>query len=281
MKKRLFGLFMPILLVLVCLLGCGKEVKSIGLEDGEYLVEFTTDSTMFHLNDTCNGDAVLTVKDGQGTVHIILASKNFINVYPGLKKDAEKDGAILIDPVVESVTYPDGMTEEVNTYDVPVNVLDEEFDLAVIGKKGVWYDHKVMISNPRVKTEEEITADIAENKSSESDNVENDTLGVITEIYISLEGGTGKAKIESPASVVTTDEGYTVTLKWSSPHYDYMIVDGEKYLPVNEEGNSVFEIPFKSISTSQTVIADTVAMSEPHEIEYTLVFSTKEPVVAE
>lgn len=55
-----------------------------------------------------------------------------------------------------------------------------------------------------------------------------------------------------------------------------MIVDGEKYLPINEDGNSVFEIPFKDLSAPVTVIADTVAMSEPHEIEYTLTFDMSE-----
>ena len=34
-----------------------------------------------------------------------------------------------------------------NGFDVPVPVIDEEFDLALIGKKGVWYDHKVSVSN--------------------------------------------------------------------------------------------------------------------------------------
>ena len=70
--------------------------------------------------------------------------------------------------------------------------------------------------------------------------------------------------------------GYVAVITWSSPHYDYMIVDDEKYLPINEDGNSVFEIPFKDLSAPVTVIADTVAMSEPHEIEYTLTFDMSE-----
>ena len=55
-----------------------------------------------------------------------------------------------------------------------------------------------------------------------------------------------------------------------------MLVDGEKYLPVNTEGNSVFEIPFSDLSSPVNVIADTVAMSKPHEIEYTLTFDMSE-----
>lgn len=51
-----------------------------------------------------------------------------------------------------------------------------------------------------------------------------------------------------------------------------MIVDGEKLLPVNTEGNSEFEIKVSKIPCSIDVIADTVAMSKPHEIEYNLTF---------
>lgn len=66
------------------------------------------------------------------------------------------------------------------------------------------------------------------------------------------------------------------TLEWSSPNYDYMVVDGEKYLPVNTEGNSVFQIPVEAFDQDIAVIADTVAMSTPHEIEYTLNFHAGE-----
>ena len=61
-------------------------------------------------------------------------------------------------------------------------------------------------------------------------------------------------------------------MQWNSPNYDYMLVDGDKYLPVNTTGDSVFEIPVKSFDEPITVIGDTVAMSKPHEVEYTLTF---------
>ena len=62
----------------------------------------------------------------------------------------------------------------------------------------------------------------------------------------------------------------TAALEWSSPNYDYMLVDGEKYLPVNTEGNSVFEVPVTAFDEAVTMIGDTVAMSTPHEVEYTV-----------
>ena len=79
--------------------------------------------------------------------------------------------------------------------------------------------------------------------------------------------------MESPAALTVADGKMTATIVWSSPNYDYMIVDGEKYLPTNTEGNSTFEIPVAALGAPLTVTADTVAMSKPHEIEYTLTFT--------
>ena len=93
------------------------------------------------------------------------------------------------------------------------------------------------------------------------------------EFDVTLTGGTGRATVESPAKVEIKDKEATATIIWSSPNYDYMIVDGEKYMPTNTEGNSTFEIPVSALGTPLAVTADTVAMSTPHEIEYTLTFA--------
>lgn len=122
------------------------------LEDGEYLAEFDTDSGMFHANEACDGKGTLTVKDGVMTIHVSMASKNIVNLFPGLAEDAQKEGAEILEPTLDNVTYSDGFKEEVYGFDIPVPALDEEFDLALIGKKGTWYDHKVSVSNP-VKAE--------------------------------------------------------------------------------------------------------------------------------
>ena len=84
-------------------------------------------------------------------------------------------------------------------------------------------------------------------------------------IQVDLEGGSG---------ILTVKDGQAYAqIQWSSSNYDYMIVDGEKYLPTNEEGmNSVFEIPVLSMDEGMPVIADTTAMGAPHEIDYTLTF---------
>ena len=111
------------------------------LADGVYTADFDTDSSMFHANEACNGKGTLTVQDGEMTIHVSLVSKTILNLFPGLAEDAQKDGAVLLQPTTDTVTYSDGLSEEVYGFDIPVPALDTEFDLALIGKKGVWYDH--------------------------------------------------------------------------------------------------------------------------------------------
>lgn len=145
MKKKVIVLLWAVILCCTLAAGCGKKNT---LADGTYTADFNTDSSMFHVNEAYDGKGILTVEKGQMTIHVSMPSKNIVNLYLGSAEDAQKDGAELIQPVTDTVTYSDGTTEEVNGFDVPVPVIDEEFDLALIGKKGVWYDHKVSVSNP-------------------------------------------------------------------------------------------------------------------------------------
>ena len=232
------------------------------LPDGVYTAESSTDSSMFHVSEACDGKGTLTVKDGVMTIHISLGSKKILNLYPGLAEDAAKDGAVLLEPTTDTVTYSDGMTEEVYGFDVPVPVIGEEFDLALIGTKGKWYDHKVKVSDPVA----EGAADTFDLSAVED--------GSYT-IELTMEGGSGRASIQSPAQLAIADGAATATLEWSSPNYDYMLVNGEKYLPVNTEGNSVFEVPVEALDAPLTMIGDTVAMSTPHEVEYTVTFHSE------
>ena len=125
-----------------------KTAATGALANGEYDAEFKTDSSMFHVNEANKGLGVLTVKDGQMFIHVSLVSKSILNLFVGTAEDAQKDGAVLLQPTTDTVTYDDGTTEEVYGFDIPVSVIGEEFDLAIIGKAGKWYDHKVMVLNP-------------------------------------------------------------------------------------------------------------------------------------
>ncbi len=258
MKKQIKTLAI-LAMAALSLTACGTAKKSeapkteqtrakLSLEDGIYQATFTTDSRMFHVNEVCKDKAVLTVNKGEGTLHLVMPSKNIVNLFCGVASDAKKKGADLIKPTEEEVTYEDGLKETVYAFDVPLPVMDQEFDLALIGTKGKWYDHKVKVSDA---------------------TTDGTYLANLT-----LEGGSGRASITSPAKVVVKDKTYVTRIQWSSPYYDYMIVDGKTYKPVNKTGNSVFEIPFVDITKPVKVVADTVAMSKPHEIEYTITFQS-------
>lgn len=127
------------------------SVDATELADGTYSAKFNTDSSMFAVNEANDGRGVLTVKDGKMTIHISLASQKIVNLFVGTAEDAAKEGAELLQPTIDTVTYADGTTEEVNGYDVPVEALDKEFDLAIIGTKQKWYDHKVSVSDPQAE----------------------------------------------------------------------------------------------------------------------------------
>lgn len=224
------------------------------LPDGVYTAKFDTDSSMFHVNEANEGKGVLTVKDGEMTLHVTLAGKGILNLFVGTAEDAQKDGAELLQPSEDEVTFPDGLTETAFGYDIPVPYLDEEFDCALIGSKGKWYDHKVSVSEA-VPMVPELT--------------ENGTMEV------TLTGGTGKVTIESPAQMMLDENGSNwVTLVWSSKKLEYMLVNGVQYNPINEPGECcTFQIPVV-LDEDMAVSALTVAMSEPHLVDYTLHFDS-------
>ncbi len=277
--KRVFSCVVAASLALSLLVGCGASstassaasgadsseaassvassaVETAALPDGVYTADFDTDSSMFHANEACNGKGTLTVENGQMTFHVSLASTHIVNLYLGKASDAADHEADWLQPTTDTVTYSDGTSEEVYGFDIPVSAVDADFDLAILGTKGKWYDHVVSVRNAVQQADTAAPAD-----------------GTYT-CEVTLEGGSGRATVESPAALTVADGKMTAIIVWSSPNYDYMLVDGEKYLPTNTEGNSTFEIPVAALDTALDVTADTVAMSTPHEIEYTLTFDS-------
>ena len=190
-KKLLIAVLAVMMIAAFCFTGCGgsgeseeaaaPEVNEYGLADNTYVATFTTDNGMFHVNEANNNKGILTVENGEMTIHVSLAGKGILNLYPGLAEDAQKEGAVLLEPTTES--------EEVYGFDVAVPYLDKEFDLALVGTKGTWYDHKVMVSDP--VEGDDIHAGTEMNLENGEYNVE-----------LTLEGGSGKATVESPAKLV-------------------------------------------------------------------------------
>ena len=224
------------------------EAPARVLPDGVYTVDFETDSSMFRANEACNGKGTLTVTGGVQTLHVSLQSKKIVNLYPGTAEDAQNPGAVWLEPSVDTVTYSYGLSDEVFGFDVPVASVGQDFALAIIGTKGVWYDHTVSVRNP-VPQAGEYTCDVA------------------------LSGGSGRAGVTTPTKLVSDGETLTATIQWSSPYYEYMIVDGTRYEPIQTEGNSTFEIPV-TLDAELAVSASTVAMSQPHLVDYTLTFDS-------
>ena len=186
MKKKTLALLLATALCVSMFAGCGKaqneaassevsteaadaassqasdaEAADGELADGVYTASFNTDSSMFHVNEANDGKGTLTVKDGKMTIHVSLASNGILNLFCGTAEDAQKEGAELLQPTNDTVTYEDGTTEEVNGFDIPVPAIDEEFDVALIGKKEKWYDHKVSVSDvkPEASDEDQAAAD--------------------------------------------------------------------------------------------------------------------------
>lgn len=266
-------LYVVLAAAMLIMAGCGGTEKAAdpGIADGTYVATFKSDSTMFHVSEANQDRGILTVEDGKMTIHVSLQSKKIVNLYPGPAEDAQKEGAELLEPTTDKVVYSDGYEDEVYGFDIPVPALDEEFDVALIGTHGNWYDHKVIVSDPVEGDDIQavINGDAAEGSAAVPDIADGEHT-----IEVTLEGGTGKASVDSPAVIRKSGDEIIAVITWSSPYYDYMIVDGQKYEPVNTEGNSVFEIPVASLDSPLEVIADTTAMSEPHEIEYTLLFDS-------
>lgn len=278
--KRVFSCLAAASLALSLLAGCGASSPAVSassaassqaasaavtaaLPDGVYTAEFQTDSNMFHANEACDGKGVLTVQNGQMSIYVTLAGKGIVNLFPGTAEDAQKPGAEWLQPTLETVHYSDGTTDEANAFLIPVPYLDEEFDVALVGKKGTWYDHKVSVSDPE--------------PMDECAQAEPPMDGEYT-INVALEGGSGRASVQSPAELTVQNGQMTVKIVWSSKNYDLMVVDGTEYTPTYENDLSVFEIPLSDFNTSIAVQAETTAMSQPHMIDYTLTFTGLEAV---
>ena len=234
------------------------------LADGVYQASFSTDSSMFHANEACDGKGVLTVQNGQMSIYVTLAGKGIVNLFPGTAEDARKPGAEWLQPTLETVHYSDGTTDEAKAFLIPVPYLDEEFDVALVGKKGTWYDHKVSVSDPQPLADDTAESEVPADGSYTVEAV--------------LQGGSGKASVQSPARLTVENGAMTATVIWSSKNYDRMIVNGQEYTPTYENGLSCFTIPVSALGTPLPVQAETTAMSQPHMIDYTLTFSNPEAV---
>lgn len=271
----------------------GRDVK-----DGSYEIEAESSSSMFRIVS-----AELTVKDGEMSAVITLSGKGYLSLFMGTGAEAAKAGE------EEYIGFEED-EEGMYTYMVPVEALDKALDCAAYSKrKEQWYDRVILfkasslpedallvelpdyelIKNALNAYEKETNTQFesvqTEASLPQEEAADTSTAGIPFEpaaidredgeyaIEVSLTGGSGKASVNSPAYLIIKEGKAYARIQWSSSNYDYMIVGGEKYLNENEEdGYSLFTIPIAVMDEEMPVIADTTAMGEPHEVEYSLIF---------
>jgi len=214
------------------------------LSDGTYSADFTTDNDMLHVSEAKNGKGILTVKGGKMTIHVSLSSEKILNLYAGMAADAQKPGAAVLQPTKDTVRYSDGTTEEVFGFDIPVPAIDQEFNVALVGTKGKWYDHKVKVSNP-----------VPEDASSGSDKAAADkAAALIDAIYVQTR--TEKtdmqcAEAKKAWDALTDAQKALVTGENASPEYFGRDTgDASMDDPLNEDGIGENELMVVSFGTS-------------------------------
>lgn len=229
----------------------GSEVK-----DGIYSIKVDSSSSMFRI-ELCE----LTVKEGAMSAVMSMSGTGYAEVYLGTGAEAVKA------PEEDYIPYTE-LADGTYTFEVPVEALDMGIDLSAFSKrKEKWYDRILVFRADSLPADAFTDGKITTVESLKL------TDGNYTAV-VTLEGGSGRAAVESPAAVRVENGKAFATVVWGSSNYDYMKVDGVKYDLKNKEGNSAFEIPVGGFDWKIAVIADTIAMSEPHEIEYTLTFDS-------
>lgn len=226
------------------------------VKDGIYEVTVDSSSSMFHITE-CE----LTVENGDMSAVITMSGTGYLQLFMGTGVEAVEASAD------SYISYEENENGEY-TFTVPVEALDMGIDCAAFSKKKEkWYDRILVFRADSLPQ-----SAFAEGMIT---TVEDLALADGTyQIAVTLAGGSGKTTVDSPAKLVVADGTATATIVFSSPNYDYMLVNGERYEPVNTEGNSTFEIQVTGFDWKMPVTADTTAMSTPHEIEYTLYFDS-------
>lgn len=256
------------------------------IEDGTYDIQVDSTSPFFKITG-----AGLTVDGDSMTAGITIPSLSYQYVYMGTAEEAEKDEDHWI-----GCEEADGKS----IFTIPVEALDKEIDCAAFSKKKqIWYDRK-LVFDASTLPEEALKIELPDYELIEmalrSWNVEGggDASGEETDgkgtgqtpepvsvprsdgeysIEVNMTGGSGRASISSPTLLIVRDGKAYARLLWSSAYYDYMIIDGEYYYnQTTDGGNSTFEIPITVMDDALPIIADTTAMGDPVEIEYTLTF---------
>lgn len=231
-------------------------VEAASIKDGVYPVTVESSSSMFKIT-ACE----LTVENGEMTAVLHMSGSSYLWLYMGTGEQAAAASE------ADCIAF-DEQADGTHSFTVPVEALDKGIACAAYSKnKELWYDRTLLFRA------DSLPMDAFQDGYFTTASSLALADGSYT-VEVQLEGGSGKAKVESPAQLRVEGGTAYVTLVWGSSNYDYMKVDETQYLPINTEGNSTFEIPVSAFDFKMPVLADTTAMSTPHEIEYTLYFDS-------
>lgn len=233
-----------------------EAVYAESIKDGIYSITVDSSSSMFNIT-ACE----LKVESGKMTAVITMGGTGYAYIFMGTSDEAENAAED------EYIGYSEDDTGK-HSFTVPVEALNKEISCAAFSKKKEqWYDRLLVFRADSLPVDAYTSGTV---KTAADLGLED---GQYTADVI-LSGGSGRASVESPALITVTEGKVIAKIIWNSKNYDYMVVEGEKYLPLESEENSAFEIPVASFDFDLPVSADTTAMSTPHEIEYTLRFNS-------
>ena len=226
------------------------------LNDGVYEIEVASSSSMFSV-DECE----LTVKNGEMTAVMTMGGKGYLKVFMGTGEEAVQASE---DSYISFVEAEDGR----HTYEVPVEALDCGISCAAFSKnREKWYDRTLVFISSSLPLEAYKNPDMT---MIEDLNLDDGTYTV----DVVLEGGSGKTKLESPAELYVEGDLVMAEIVFGSSNYDYVIISGEKCELLNEEGNSAFLMPVAGFDYNLPIVADSIALGTPREIDYTIRFDS-------
>ena len=260
----------------------GRDVR-----DGEYEIRVDSSSQFFKIIA-----AKLLVRDGQMLAQITLSSMSYLYVYPGTGQEARS--------VPEDQWLGFVEDDHHTVFTLPIERLDAPVPCAAYSKNRLqWYDRDLVfyasslppealtfslpdqeLIQTAIKALNPEGLEEAITRLEEKERTENLPEAAAIpradgeySIEVGMTGGSGRAAVSSPTLLIVRDGKAYARLIWSSPNYDYMMVGSGLFLNLTTDGgNSVFEIPITVLDEPMEVVADTTAMGDALEIEYTLTF---------
>ena len=229
-----------------------KPVFADELQDGSYPIAVSCSSSMFRIED-----CILTVAEGEMTAKLGMSSTSYGYLYPGTAEEAAE-------AEIEDYIVSEEREEGKSSFVFPVDALDEAVCCAAWSRnRELWYDRTLVFRADSLPLEAFRNLTTAESLSLPD--------GEYT-VSVTLGGGSGRAGVQSPCRLWIENDTAKAEIIWSSANYDYMIVNGEKISTEISDGHAVCIIPVAAFDRALAVTADTTAMSQPHEIAYTLLF---------